>query len=425
MTTSTKRRPGPAVAFDRRDFLHSAGAAASAGLVAGLATESARGFAANDTLNVACIGTGGRCRHLMKSLREIPNVRIAAVCDIFDQNLAEGAKLADPKAIQSKMFHELLERRDIDAVLIGSPDHWHVPMTVAACEAGKDVYVEKPLTHELKEGAAVIAAQNTHQRIVQVGMQQRSMPHFQKAYEIIKAGTIGKVHKVHLTWNRNAPRFRKSPQNVDPREVDWKAFLGGAPDQPFDEYRFRQWRWFWDFGGGILTDLMVHYIDVVHWFLGVEHPLVATAIGDNYNSAGVWETPDTVQALLQYPGDFQVYFEGTFVNARNGAMLEFMGEDATLYLDRGRYELYPERNRKVPPDEWILSTTPPFRGADFYDKPDGEMLHLVNWVECVRARKTPNAPAEAGVSAASAAHLGNIALRQGKVARWQRESGNA
>src|SRR5205807_138393 len=129
------------------------------------------------------------CRHLMKSLREIPNVRIAAVCDIYDLNLAEGAALADPKAIQSKNFHELLARDDIDAVLIGNPDHWHVPMTLASCQAGKDVYVEKPLTHDLKQGAAVIQAQNRHKRIVQVGTQQRSMPHFQKAYEIIKAGT--------------------------------------------------------------------------------------------------------------------------------------------------------------------------------------------------------------------------------------------
>lgn len=414
--------PNPDCDRGRRDFLQ-ASSAASAGLFSGLLAESALGFAANDTLNVACIGTGGRCRHLMKSLREVPNVRIAAVCDIYDLHLAEGAKLADPNAIQSKNFHEILERSDIDAVLIGSPDHWHVPMTIAACAAGKDVYVEKPLTHDLREGAAVIESRNKHKRVVQVGTQQRSMPHFQKAYEIIQAGTIGKVHKVHLTWNRNAPRFRKSPQNVDPRQVDWKAFLGSAPEQPFDEYRFRQWRWFWDFGGGILTDLMVHFIDVVHWFMRVDHPLVATAIGDHFNSAGVWETPDTIQALFRYPDDFEVYFEGTFVNARNGAMLEFMGEDATLYLDRGRYELYPERNRKVQPDELIFSTNPPFRGADFYDKPDGEMLHIVNWVESIRSRKTPNAPVEAGVSAAAAAHLGNIAYRQSKVAQWQSEAG--
>jgi predicted dehydrogenase len=395
----------------RRTFLH----AGAAGLFVALGAETSRGFAANDTLNVACIGTGGRCRTLMKSLRTVPNVRLAAVCDVWDHALAEAAKLADAKAEQSKEFRKLLDRKDIDAVLIGSPDHWHVPMTVAACEAGKDVYVEKPLTHDLKEGQAVIDAQNKHKKIVQVGTQQRSMPQFQKARAIIKAGGIGTVYKVHLTWNRNSPRSQKGKDTIDPKTVDWKAFLGGAREQPFDEYRFRNWRWFWDFGGGILTDLMVHFIDVAHWFLEVDHPSAATAIGDHFNTKGVWETPDTIQCLLKYPA-FEAYFEGTFVNARNGAMIEFMGSEATLYLDRGRFEVIPERGKKVEPQEMVLGKGP--RGADFYDKPDGELLHLTNWVECVRSRKAPNCPAEAGVSAASAAHLGNRAYRGGKVAVW-------
>src|SRR5262249_43129099 len=159
----------------------------------------------------------------------------------------------------------------------------------------------------------VIDAQNRHQRIVQVGTQQRSMPQFQKALEFIKAGRFGTIHKVHLTWNRNHPgRMQRVTQGIDPQQVDWKAFLGSAPDQPYDEYRFRNWRWFWDFGGGIFTDLMVHYIDVVHWFMEVQHPEMATAIGANYASKGVWQTPDTVQCLLTYPNELEVYFEGTF-----------------------------------------------------------------------------------------------------------------
>jgi predicted dehydrogenase len=409
----------PVSQFDRREFLQAAGAA-SAGLFAALAAESASGFAANDTLNVACIGTGGRCRHLMKSLREIPNVKLAAVCDIYEAHLEEGRKLADSQAVVSRDFRELLDRKDIDAVLIGSPDHWHVPMTIAACQAGKDVYVEKPLTHDLREGEAVIAAEKSSGRIVQIGTQQRSMPQFQKAKEIIQSGALGKIHKVHLTWNRNADRVRRLPLNIDPKTVNWKAFLGNAPEQPFDEYRFRNWRWFWDFGGGILTDLMVHFIDVVHWFMEVDHPLVATTIGDQFASQGVWQTPDTIQCLLKYPNDMQVYFEGTFVNARNGAMIEFMGSEATLYLDRGRYEIHPERKKKIQAEEMVLGSGP--RGADFYDKPDGEMLHLLNWVESVRTRKTPNCPVTAGVSAASAAHLGNIAFRSGQVAHWPKDS---
>ena len=132
---------------------------------------------------------------------------------------------------------------------------------------------------------------------------------------------------------------------------------------------------------------------------------------------GLWETPDTVQTLLQYPNqELQVYFEGTFINARNAAMLEFMGTEATLYLDRGRYEIHPERKKKIPPSEFILGDGP--RGADFYTNPDGELLHLINWVECIRSRKRPNAPAEAGVGSASAAHLANLALRKENVARW-------
>src|SRR5690606_34340711 len=152
---------------------------------------------------------------------------------------------------------------------------WHVPMAVDACQARKDVYVEKPLTHDVAEGQRIIDAQNQYKRIVQVGMQQRSMPHFQKGLEIIRAGKLGTIHKVHLTWNRNSARGKKVSYGIDPKSVDWKQFLGSAPEQPFDEYKFRNWRWFWDFGGGILTDLMVHYIDVANWYLDLDHPETA------------------------------------------------------------------------------------------------------------------------------------------------------
>jgi predicted dehydrogenase len=398
----------------RRTFLKTAASAAAGAAVFGVPAIGAPG--ANDQIQVGCIGTGGRCRTLMKSLAQVPNVRITAVCDIYDHHLEEGRKLADPKAFATKKHQELLERKDVDAVLIGTPDHWHVPMTIAACEAKKDVYVEKPLTHDLAEGTAVIEAQRKHERVVQVGTQQRSMPQFQKGLEMIKAGRLGKINKVHLTWNRNTDRIRRNPLNIDPKAVDWTAFLGNARKQEFDEYRFRSWRWFWDFGGGIFTDLMVHFVDVAHWYLDLDHPLQAASIGNHVLSKDVWETPDTVQTLLTYPNDLQIYFEGTFCNARNGAMLEFMGSDATMYLDRGRLELIPERN-KGNPEELVLGTGK--RGQDFYDKPDGELLHLTNWIDCIRSRKKPNSPVEAGVSAASAAHLANQALRSKQVTTWK------
>ncbi len=405
-----------AMRTDRRSFL-----TASAAALAAVSVESSRGFAANDTLRVGLIGCGGRCRHLLKSFPALPNVTITAVCDVFADNLEAARKLADPKAFATTKHEDLLARPDVDAVLIASPDHWHVRHTVDACKAGKDVYVEKPLTHDLAEGKAVIAAQNDHKRVVQVGTQQRSMTHIQEAYKLLKAGTIGTVHKVHCTWNRNANRFQRFKDPLDATRVDWKRFLGTAKPQEFDAYRFRQWRWFWDFGGGIFTDLMVHWIDVVHWFLDLDHPATAASAGDWFAAKDVWETPDTVQTLLRYPDkQVQVYFEGTFSNNRNGAMTEFMGTEGTLYIDRGRYEIIPDRDKKKPEPSALVLGTDPRKGLDFYDKPDGEMLHLANWIECIRDRsKKVACPAEAGVSSASAAHLANESVRSGQVAKWK------
>jgi predicted dehydrogenase len=396
----------------RRSFLLASGAV--------IAGSSATSFAANETLNVGLIGTGGRCQALTKSLLTIPNVRVVAISDVREDSITGAKKLVGDKVAVFKHFPDLLERKDVDAVLIASPDHWHVPMAVAACEAKKDVYVEKPLTHDLSEGKAVIDAQNKHERIVQVGTQQRSMPHIIKAREIIQGGGVGKVVKVHMTWNRNTDRLRRNKDSLDPSSVDWKGWLGHAKPQKYDEYRMRNWRWFWDFGGGLFTDLMVHWIDVAHWILDVDHPEKAVSLGQHTVSEGVWETPDTVQTVLSYKGGIQMHFEGTFANAREGAHIVFMGTEANLYIDRGAYVLTPElRSKTAKPNELILSTNPKHRGADFYDKPDGELVHLTNWVECVKSRKKPSAPAEGGVGSASAAHLANMALRNGGVAVWK------
>src|SRR5262249_39763461 len=228
----------------RRAFLGT-----TAGLVLGAPAIQAAG--ANETINVAFLGTGGRCMHLMRTLAKMKNVRLAAVCDVWDDHLAAAKKIADAKAVTSKDYKALLERKDIDAVLIGSPDHWHVPMTIDAVKAGKDVYVEKPLTHELAEGKKVIDAVKKSGKVVQVGTQQRSMTPIAKAKERVDKGRLGKVVEAHMTWNRNTDRARRKPGAkkpvVEAKSVDWKAFLGSAPKQDFDAYRFRNWRWFWDF----------------------------------------------------------------------------------------------------------------------------------------------------------------------------------
>jgi predicted dehydrogenase len=387
----------------RRDFLPTAAA---------FALPTWKVLGANEAIRVGLIGTGGRCRQLLKSLVKVPNVRVTALCDVYDANLELTKPSAEANAFTTRRHAELLARKDIDAVLIAAPDHQHVPLTIDAVAAGKDVYVEKPLTHDAAEGQAVIDAVKKSGRVVQVGTQQRSMPHIQKGKELIAAGKLGKVFKVKMSWNRNAGRVNKVFPKIDTNVLDWKAFLGTAKEQPFDAYRFRQWRWFWDFGGGIFTDLMVHWIDVAHYVLNAEEPTEARSIGQFITAKDVWETPDTVETLMMYPNGVQMHFEGTFSNARHGARIEILGTDATLYMDRGRYELIPEPG-KGEASELVLGDGP--RGKDFYDKPDGELLHLQNWIDCIRKRKATNSPVESGVHSATAAHLANKSLRSGAV----------
>ena len=291
----------------------------------------------------------------------------------------------------TKDHHELLARKDVDAVIIGSPDHWHVPLTIDACAAGKDVYVEKPLTHDLAEGAAVIDAQNQHKRIVQVGTQQRSMPHFQKAYEIVKSGQLGDIHKVHLTWNRNTPRWARNNYNIDPHNGRLEAVLGQCPRAAVRRVSLSQ-----------LALVLGFWRRHLHRPDGAPHRHRALVSGRRSSGrrpprSATCSRPRAVgnarhgaDAAAVSRREAQVYFEGTFVNARNGAMLEFMGSEATLYLDRGRYEIHPERNKKIEASELVLGSGP--RGADFYDLPKGELLHLANWVECIRSRAQAQLP---------------------------------
>lgn len=392
--------------FTRRTALETLGVTLAAGTILHAAP--------SETIRIGCIGTGGRCRTLMKSLLTIPNTSIVAISDIRQDALALAKAMTGDKVAMFSDYRKLLEDKNIDAVLIGSPDHWHVPMTIDAVAAGKDVYVEKPLTHSLEEGEKVIQAVRKSKQVVQIGTQQRSMEHIKKAKEAVAQGKIGKVYRVHMSWNRNSDRIKKGDPATNASNVNWKAFLGNVADQPFDDYKMRNWRWFWDFGGGIFTDLMVHWVDVAHWVLNLESPISAASLGTMVNAKGIWETPDMVQTILEYKDGIHMFFEGGFSNARHGARIEFMGTEGTIYVDRGCFQIIPDWNRKIKTEELILGVGR--RGADFYDKPDGEKLHLEDWISAMRSRKDPSTPVEAGVHAAAAAHLANKALRSGKVA---------
>jgi len=388
---------------DRRGFIKAAAAATAASY--------SRILGANDRIRIGGIGTGGRCQYLLHLLNQGGGSQIVAVCDVYEPHRQEAiAKLA-PDAREFTDYRKLLELSDVDAVVIGSPNHWHVPMTLDAIRAGKDVYVEKPVTHRLEEGAPLIEAVKQSGRIVQTGMQQRSWPHFQQARDLVAAGGLGQVTIIRTYWYQNYLRGRAVPHTpMDASKLDWKMFLGSAPDQPFDEERYHNWRWFWDFGGGSLSDLFLHWVDVVHWAMSSDTPTDAQATGGKY-LIPVWDCPDTLNAAYRYPGNFLVHFDCSLMGYLEGGGLIFHGSKALMRLHRGGFAVYPEQPRYTEfPDLKDVA-------QQVESQHDGAIEHLANFLDCIRSRKTPNAPVEVGVAAARAAHVGNEALRSGQSVR--------
>jgi predicted dehydrogenase len=381
-------------------------------------TKATRASDRDKPIRIGIIGTGGRARnHLMPALKKLKGVRIDAVCDVFDLALRQGHFLAGGRkrsVFKTRDHRELLAREDIDAVVIATPDHWHVPLVIEACEAGKDVYVEKPLTHRLDEGQQVIDAKNRTGRVVQVGAQQRSMKHIAELRHRLQSGEldIGPIHWIQMRWNRNHTPYNKPKfNNLDKSMVDWDRWLGPAPKQPFDPFRMHRWRWIWDFGSGVLGDLMTHWLDAANWLLDLPQPGSVVSQGDHYIAEDIWETPDTQHAIFHYPQrKMQIDFFATFANDTGGTYMKLFSSNATIYVDRGRYEIASQPRSAVKAEKHIAS--PGELGQSFYREVDGDGRHLADWIEAIRQRREPVEPVEAGVQAAAAAHYGNQAYRQ-------------
>ena len=365
------------------------------------ALSESRILGANDRIRIGVIGAGGRSRALLTALETSGGNEVIAVCDVFGPRRDSTAARITPGSQKYDDYRQLLDRKDIDAVVIAAPDHWHVRMTSDAVAAGKDVYVEKPVTHTLEEGDTVIKAVRATDRIVQCGMQQRSWPHFLTAAEMIQAGKLGKITQVRTYWFQNYQGSTKRPA-VELSELDWKRWLGSAPDQPFDADRFYTWRWYWDFGGGAMTDLFTHWIDVVHMAMKNDSPRQAVMLGNRYEFPQR-DCPDTVEASLEYPG-FLVSYDGTMVSSVDDGGLTFRGTATTMKLTREHLRLYPEGKDWHAPETEILS------------KRDGTYDHMSNFLDCIRTRKQPNASIETGVAAARPGHIANLAYR--KDAKW-------
>ena len=389
---------------NRRTFF-----AAASGLALGTRMATANAQGANDRIRIGVIGTGGRARGLMNHLKRLPGNELVAVCDVYEPRMLQAAEIAGTTATKVADYRRILDDRGIDAVVIGTPDHWHKTITLDAVAGGKDVYVEKPVSHTIAEGAEMVKVIEASKQIVQTGTQQRSWEHWVLGKAIIDSGRLGQITFVQTYWYQHARAGNYTPVDMD--KLDWKRWLGPAADQPFRPERFYQWRHYWDFGGGCVTDLMTHWIDVVHWYMDVDAPLSAAATGRNYNIK-LWEAPDTVTATLEFPKNFMASYVGTYVSKVDDGGLEFRGDLGTLKIDRTRLAFYRDDAANVP------GTLAPEPETLVRSSGDGTLTHMQNWLDCIRSRKTPNAHIRVAHQAARTSHLANAALRAGHRVKW-------
>ncbi len=388
----------------RRNFLRKAGV----GTLAVSAASYSRVMGANDRIHLGLIGCGDRGQHVMGEFQHQTEVQVVAVCDAFGQRV-DSAKGKAPGATGFADYRKLLEVQPLDAVLIATPDHWHTTIAIAALNAGKDVYVEKPLTRTPEEGPQIVKAARENNRVCQVGMQQRSGKHYQEAKEkYFDTNRLGQITLARTWWYGNSWHLRKAPESLrkQPADLNWTQFVGPIKWRDYDSQQFYNWRAYLDYGGGQVTDLFTHWIDVVHMFTGREIPSAATGIGGIYHYRDGRTAPDTINVLLEYadPNPFTATFEATLAPGIKGEALEMCGTEGRLWIDRSRYEYYPV-NAKEPAEvvkaEQIEGTKDPLTQS-----------HVNNFLACMKSRNRPNGDVLIGHRSAQASHLGNLSYVQ-------------
>jgi predicted dehydrogenase len=399
----------------RREFIKTVGAATAAS-----ALSYSRILGANERVQLGLIGCGSRGVGVMNSFVKVGNVDVTALCDVYTPQF-DRAKQNAPAAKTYGDHRQLLESKDLDAVLIAVPDHWHMATAIDALNAGKDVYIEKPLTLRIEEGPAIVKAARLNKRVCQVGMQQRSGRHYLQAkQEYFDTKKLGKITLVRTWWHGNTFHLRRAPENLrtQPADLDWGRFLGPLAWRDYDPQQFYNWRAYLDFGGGQITDLFTHWIDVVHMFMGDDIPVAASASGGIYNYKDGRTAPDTINVLLDYPSQFTATFEATLAPGISGAGIEFCGTEGRLWITRSRYEYF-----SVPPPAAPTPPAPAGAAAPNAQRaPAGppppvvvqasgnmDQDHVRNFLECVVSRKQPNGDVLIGHRSAQASHLGNIA----------------
>jgi predicted dehydrogenase len=399
----------------RRQFLKQASLATAAPLAGGLFNPALLRAAPNDRVRVGLIGCGGMGRGDLATFFLNAEVDCPVVCDVDDRQLAEAVKLVQEKRNAKpdtvKDFRRVLERKDIDAVLVATPDHWHALPTVLACQAGKDVYVEKPLALTIAEGRAMIEAAKRHQRICQMGAQRLSSPTYAAAADFVRSGKLGKVGLVrawaYLDWIKPIGKPADGPA---PEGVDYDFWLGPAVQRPFNPNRFHfNFRWFWEYAGGLMTDWGVHLIQVLLWAMGPQPPAAVMSSGGKYVLEDNTETPDTQITVYEFPSYTLVWEHkvGVGLGLYNRPWgMSFTGTEGTLVINDSGWEILREPARD--------SLEP----AKHPGGPDPRPAHVRNFLDCLKSRQAPVENLEVGQHVSTVAHLGNIALRTGRKIHW-------
>jgi len=423
-------KPGSRRKFLKDSIGFGATGAAALGAVRTAASED-RVAGANDRIRVALVGCGGMGRSNLRDFVRVKDVQCVALCDVDDAQVAKtqtevlAADGVGQKAeLVTRDFRRVLDRTDLDAVIVATPDHWHAIPTIMACQAGKDVYVEKPLSLDIGEGRAMVNAARRHERVVQMGTQQRSATHYTDAVEYVKSGKLGNIRLVrawaYLDWKGVMP---VEPDGPVPPGVDYDLWLGPAPARPFNKNRFHfLFRWYWDYSGGLMTDWGAHMIDIANWAMGIKAPSSAASFGGKFGYPDdAKETPDTQQVVWAYP-TFSMVWEHAIGLGRGPEAREhgvaFVGENGTLVIDRGGWEVYPETDRIDKRLREYKAMGVPRQNAG---REEYHLLHVKDFLDCMRTRERPRSDVEIGHDSMIACHLGNMTQRLGRMIRWDVE----
>jgi predicted dehydrogenase len=418
--------------MNRRTFGQTAAAA-----WIGTALGARRVLGANDRVRVGFVGVGNRGDQVLDGFLAHADAEVVAICDIYQPYVDFAARKVGGQPRQFKDYRQLLDMKDLDAVVINTPDHWHALQMIHACEAGKDVYVEKPVSLVVNEGRAMVNAARRFQRVVQVGLQRRSAPFIREAAELVRGGAVGKVTVVRSFHIQNEwPKgIDNPPDQAPPADFDWDTWLGPAPKRPYNKNRaFYRFRWFRDYSGGQLTNFGVHYMDVIQWALGHDAPLAVTAMGGKFAVEDNRDVPDTLEVLWMYPGGTLVTFSQYNATAApaglKGGEIEFRGTKGTLYLRGNGYEIVPDDvtpnafPARTPVDRtvergWRKGAKPLIEarsGTGQVDTAD----HARDFLDCVKSRAACHCDIETGHRSTSATLLGNVAHDMKAYLEWDR-----